>query len=215
MNYRIYVDSADETATSELLRSGLVAGVTTNPTILKRSSHTGADVLRLYSAWHSAGAKEIFFQAWGETPEALLTRGRELATLGDDVVVKVPATRDGYLVAAELLAAGTRVLLTAVYSTAQVIAAASIGVHYVAPYLGRLEDSGHDGRAIIAAMAESLTGTETQVLAASLRTPDAIVGLAEVGVRLFTAAPAVIWSLLNDPASVSAAAVFEKDMASR
>ncbi len=213
MNYRIYVDSADELATGELLRSGLVAGVTTNPTILKRSSQTGADIARLYSAWRCAGAKEIFFQAWGDTPQALLARGRELAQLGDDVVVKVPATRDGFLVAAELLAAGTRVLLTAVYSTAQVIAAASIGVHYVAPYLGRLEDSGHDGQAIIAAMAESLKHTETQVLAASLRTPEAIVGLAEVGVRLFTAAPSVVWSLLDNPDSVSAAAVFESDMA--
>lgn len=212
MNYRIYVDSADERAVRELLAAGIIAGVTTNPTILKRSSQTGADIPRLYSAWHAAGAEEIFFQAWGVDREALLEQGRRLGDLGDDVVVKVPATRDGFLVAGELLAGGTPVLLTAVYSTAQAIAAASIGARYIAPYLGRLEDSGRDGQAEIGRMAAALMGTQTDVLAASVRSPAAIVSLAERGVRYFTAAPDVIWGLMDDPESISAAVVFESHM---
>jgi transaldolase len=209
--YELYVDSADEEAVGGLLESGLVVGVTTNPTILVRAGKTSRDIPRLHAAWQGAGARSIFFQAWGPDATELLKSAHSLRELGDDVTVKVPATRDGFVVARRLIGEGTPVLVTAVYSAAQALVAGSIGASYIAPYLGRLDDAGRKGLEEIAAMHELVESTQTVVLAASLRTPDAIVQLAERGIRAFTAAPAVIWAALTDPVSDSSAEVFEND----
>jgi transaldolase len=210
--YRFYADSANERDVDDLLQPALISGVTTNPTILSRSSLGADDIPRLYSRWSSGGAREIFFQAWGADEETMLDRGRSLAALGPDVVVKVPATRVGFIVARALIREEVPVLLTAVYAPAQALAAASIGARYIAPYLGRLEDAGRDGVAEIAHMTNLLDSTQTEVLAASLRSREAIVSLADVGVRHFTAAPAVIWATLTDDVSDISAAQFETDM---
>ncbi len=100
-------------------------------------------------------------------------------------------------------------LLTAVYSQAQALAAATIGVRYIAPYLGRMVDAGRDGTSEIIAMQTLVEGTGTDVLAASLRTPDAIVALALGGVRYFTAAPAVLTAVLQHEVSDTSARDFE------
>ena len=209
--YRLFVDSADEAAVASLLEIGLVDGVTTNPTILRRAGTGPADIPRLHAAWTMAGRRRLFFQAWGADRAAMLACGRRLAALGSDVTVKVPATQVGFAVARSLIEEGIPVLITAVYSTAQAIAAAAVGAEFIAPYLGRLDDAGRDGLAEITAMQEALHATGTSVLAASLRTPDAIVALAQRGVRSFTAAPDVIWALLHNETSDAAAEQFELD----
>jgi transaldolase len=202
---RFYADSADTDSIAPLLAGSLIHGVTTNPTILARSQQTVEDIDNLYGQWKAAGAKEIFFQTWGSESDQLLRNARRIAALGKDVVVKVPATAIGYPVAAGLAREGVTVLLTAVYSTAQALAAASIGVRYIAPYLGRIQDANRDGLELIGHMHNLLAGSDTDVLAASLRSPEAIVQLADRGIQLFTAAPSVLWmALQNDDADRSA-----------
>jgi transaldolase len=203
---RLYVDSADTSAVERLLADRLIAGVTTNPTILERSGRAVADIPALYDRWVAQGAGEVFFQAWGDD---LLAEGRRIAALGPRAVVKVPATREGFAASAALVADGVPVLLTAVYSAAQALAAATVGVRYIAPYLGRLDDAGRDGTAEIATMQRLVDGSATTVLAASLRSPEAIVGLALVGVECFTAAPDVLDRVFRSVASDAAAADFE------
>lgn len=206
---RLYVDSADVASVAPLLADDLVAGVTTNPTILERAGRSVADIESLYDGWVDAGAREVFFQAWGADADGLLATGQRIASLGPLAVVKVPATRIGFAVAARLTGDGVPVLVTAVYSAGQALTAASLGARYIAPYLGRLDDAGHDGAAEIARMTALLADAPTEVLAASLRSPEAIVGLAAVGVRCFTAAPAVLDALFVSEASERAAAEFE------
>lgn len=206
---RFYVDSADVDAVSPLLAGRLVHGVTTNPTILERGGRTVRDIPELYGRWAAEGAREIFFQAWGEDAESLERRARDVLALGELAVVKVPATAAGFPVAARLAAEGAPVLLTAVYTVPQALAAAACGIRYIAPYLGRLRDAGHDGVALIAAMQARCEGSGTDVLAASLRSPDDLVALAEAGVPFFTAAPAVLHATLASEASDAAAAVFQ------
>lgn len=212
--YHLYVDSADESAVGRLLEARIVDGVTTNPTILRRSGLGPSDIPRLRAAWHAASAGRLFFQAWGSDVDSMLTHGRRLAVLGPEVTVKVPATRTGFIVGRALVEQGSSVLVTAVYSTGQAIAAAAIGAEFIAPYLGRLDDAGRDGVAEITSMHVALEGTGTSVLAASLRSPDAIVTLSRRGVRSFAAAPAVIWHLLQHDASDSSAQAFEADILS-
>lgn len=211
--YRLYVDSADEAAVAGLLAEGLVDGVTTNPTLLLRSGHGPEDIPRLHHMWRSQGASRIFFQTWGHDSDSMLAHAQRLAALGEDVTVKVPATRTGIAVGHRLSSSGIPVLVTAVYSAAQAIAASAIGAEMIAPYLGRLNDAGLDGAALITQMHNLLKGTPTVVLAASIRSPEALLGLADHGIHAFTAAPNILWALIDQALSESAASTFEDDMA--
>jgi transaldolase len=207
--FRLFVDSAQTDEVEELLVDGLIHGVTTNPTILERANLSPREMPRLYSLWEQQGAQEIFFQSWGDDIETLMQHAREILALGPRVVVKIPATFVGFAAASKLVADGAPVLMTAVYNPAQAVAAASIGARYIAPYLGRLNDSGIDGVSLIAKMQSLISGTGTNVLAASVRSPSDIVDLASEGVTLFTAAPAVLRQAFQDTVSDSSAHEFD------
>ncbi|MGL3149177.1 transaldolase family protein [Microbacterium sp. A82] len=209
---RLYVDSADGERVSRLLDAGVVHGVTTNPTILERGGRTAAEIPELYARWEAEGAQEIFFQTWGADRAALLGNAEMIRALGERVAVKVPATADGFAVASTLVRDGATVLVTAVYSVAQALAAASIGAQYIAPYLGRLRDAGVDGDALIPEMQAVCAGSATNVLAASLRSADDIVSLRLAGVPYFTAAPDVLDEVLFHQVSDSSASEFEAAM---
>ena len=206
---RFYVDSAKVEEVSGVLADALVHGVTTNPTILERADRSVRDLPELYARWEAEGAQEIFFQTWGDSTKSMLSNAERIVSLGSRVVVKVTATREGFAAATALVAAETTVLVTAVYSQAQALMAATIGARYIAPYLGRMNDAGRDGVAEIGAMQALVAGSGTDVLAASLRTPNDIVALAVRGVPFFTAAPSVILAALQDDVSDSSAEEFE------
>lgn len=209
---RLYVDSADVDRVSRLLAAGVVHGVTTNPTILERGGRTAAEIPELYARWESEGAREIFFQTWGGDTASFLRNAEGIRALGDRVAVKVPATAAGFAAASALVRDGATVLVTAVYSVAQALACASIGAQYIAPYLGRMRDAGLDGDAAIARMQEVCAGSDSNVLAASLRSPDDIIGLRLAGVPYFTAAPDVLDRVLSHEVSDSSAAEFDAAM---
>ncbi|MDJ1114546.1 transaldolase family protein [Microbacterium dauci] len=205
-----YADSADREAVGALLSDRIVAGVTTNPSILAASQISPDGARSLRDEWVGLGAASTFFQATGTSVDSLVERGRVIHSWGEEVVVKVPATAIGFPAAARLVADGVPVLVTAVHTTAQAVAASAIGASFIAPYLGRLDDRGRDGHTDIAAMTAALAGTSTEVLVASVRTPSAIARLATAGVRHITAAPAVLRAALLSPDSDEAAAAFER-----
>jgi transaldolase len=132
---QLYLDTADRSAAEDLLATGLFAGVTTNPTILQRAGVGVAAIPQIYRWATTAGAREVFFQAWGEDTQTLVTRGQELRELGEEVVVKVVASRAGTAACATLAAAGIPALLTAVSNPGQAMVAAAAGATYIAPYL--------------------------------------------------------------------------------
>ncbi|MFD7871652.1 transaldolase family protein [Microbacterium sp. NPDC059771] len=209
---RLYVDSADVDRVSRLLAAGVVYGVTTNPTILERGGRTAAEIPDLYARWVEEGAREVFFQTWGGDTASFLRNAEGIRALGDRVAVKVPATPDGFAAASALVRDGATVLVTAVYSVAQALAGAAIGARYLAPYLGRMRDAGVDGEVVIARMQEMCAGTDSNVLAASLRSAEDLVGLRRAGVPYFTAAPDVLDQVLFNPVSDTSAAEFDAAM---
>ncbi|MCK2025278.1 hypothetical protein KZC56_03120 [Microbacterium sp. SSW1-47] len=209
---RLYVDSADVDRVSRLLAAGVVYGVTTNPTILERGGRTAAEIPDLYARWVEEGAREVFFQTWGGDTASFLRNAEGIRALGDRVAVKVPATPDGFAAASALVRDGATVLVTAVYSVAQALAGAAIGARYLAPYLGRMRDAGVDGEVVIARMQEMCAGTDSNVLAASLRSAEDLVGLRRAGVPYFTAAPDVLDQVLFNPVSDASAAEFDAAM---
>ncbi len=209
---RLYLDSADPAAWARLLPLGFLYGVTTNPLLLERAGQrcTLANLEQLARTAAGLGAREIHLQTWGEEAEQLTARGRQLAALdcGLDVAVKVPATAAGFASAGRLVAAGATVTLTAVYAEGQVLAAAALGAAYAAPYLGRLDDAGRDGRAILVRMQALAAGTPLRLLAASLRSAERVVDLAAAGLDTFTFGPDVAEALIQEPLTTAAAADF-------
>jgi transaldolase len=208
---RLYLDTADRDAAEDLLRTGLFAGLTTNPTILQRSGLGVAQAPEIYEWAVAAGAREVFFQAWGEHADILVERGQQLRELGSEVVVKVPASRAGAAACARLAAGGVPTLLTAVYAPGQVLVAAAAGATYIAPYLGRLNDAGRDGIAEVTAMQEVLaaTGASTKILVASIRDVASMVALARQGIDCFTIGPPVVEALFAEHLTAAAVAAFE------
>jgi transaldolase len=206
---KLYADSADVDAVTRLLEDGLIAGVTTNPTILHRSGFGARDIPDLHRRFRDAGAEEIFFQATGATRAEMTAAAAVIRDLGPDVVVKIPATAMGFRVAAECARDGVPVLMTAVYSLAQAVASAAVGARYIAPYFGRLGDAGVDALHLVTCMHLALEGSGTRALVASVRTPEIAADLALAGVRHITAHPSVLEAMLVDPTSDAAAAEFE------
>ena len=208
---RLYLDTADRDAAEDLLSTGLFTGVTTNPTILQRAGLGVAAAPDIYKWATAAGATEVFFQSWGLTTGELVERGLRLRELGNEVVVKLVASRAGSAACAKLSAQGVPTLLTAVYDPGQAIVAAAAGATYIAPYLGRLTDSGRDGLADVAAMQEVLraTASTTEILLASIRDVASMVSLARIGVHCFTMGPAIAEQFFTDELTADAVAAFE------
>lgn len=211
----LYIDSADRPAVERLLATGLFAGVTTNPTILMRAGLTAWDAPDVYGWACAAGAATVFVQAVGTSADDLYAHGTRLHELGGNVVVKLPATSPGLVAARRLTDDGVPVLLTAVYHPSQAVLADAVGARWVAPYVGRMRDLGHDGVAQTRALHEALvaSGRGCRVVAASVRTRDDVAALAAAGIPDLTLSVPLCEELLDQDASVAAAAQFEVDAA--
>ncbi len=208
---KLYIDSADISVIKSLMKTGVFYGVTTNPLILRNSGISPDMLPGFVDQVSSLGAGEIYLQSWGEDSEALRRNGRMLADIGGNVVVKLPVTREGLEAAACLSGDGIRICITAVYAPYQALLGASVGARYVAPYLGRMNDAGMDGHAMIAQMSAGLRNADcaTEILAASVRTPEDLAVLAGNGVGRATLSPAVADSMFNESLSAEAANAFE------
>lgn len=216
MTPRLFLDSADQEAWASLWPLGLFQGITTNPTLLRRAglpcSRDGLlDVVR---AAQALDCPELHLQAWGTTEADLLACGQDLLAMDPErVVVKLPMTEPGLRAATCLIRAGERVTLTACYSIPQVLASATLGASYVAPYLGRISDDGRDGCGEVITMGRCLRALKasTRLLVASLRSLAELTRLAAEGVDTFTLSPPLAQQLWSHSASEAAAAQFEQD----
>lgn len=208
---RLYIDSAELTKVIPLLESGVFYGVTTNPKVLQQALVGEADFPQLAHTLLKHGAREVYFQSWGEGL-VLLERGRHLAKIDSRVVVKLPATQAGLQAAAQLTKEGVRTCITAVYSPYQALLANAVGAAYVAPYLGRMNDAGRDGVAAIDLMAQALrqASSPTQILAASIREMGDLESLAKVGVGCVTFGLAIAEQLFQEPLTLEATQAFEQ-----
>jgi transaldolase len=207
-----YLDSADRSLVEPLLKTGLLAGITTNPTLLHASGVRNDDIPHLVRWAVEAGARTVFVQAWGDDAAELEQRGRELRAIDARVEVKLPVTAPGLAAAARLEADGIPVLVTAVYSAMQVLPAIAVGASRIAPYLGRMNDAGRDGFGEIAAMQRIIDANHSsmRILVASLRSPVDAQRLAELGVPEFTLSPGVWHQFFRDPLTENAVDVFNQ-----
>ena len=157
-------------------------------------------------------AKEVQIHTWGTTVDSLVKTGKLLAAIDERIVVKVPITKIGTEAASKVIAEKIRITLTGVYAIHQVIIAAALGADYVAPYLGRINDLGRNGREDLVAMqrAIALLASATRILVASIRSVDDIALLATHGLDTFTFSPLVAAPMIEVTATNQAAADFEQ-----
>lgn len=213
-NLRLYLDTAEVTEWEEWLPTGMFYGVTCNPLLVERAGLICEPdtLIDLAKKAFEMGVQEVHLQAWGDSTEKLLEIGQALGKADSRILVKLPATKVGTTAAKMLIRSGIPVTLTAVYAVHQALIAAAIGASYVAPYLGRINDSGRDGRADVAAMQRSLYAvrSETRILTASIRNVEDISALAAQGVDTFTFSEAIAQAFFDVPATIEATADFER-----
>lgn len=215
--FHLYLDSADLADLQTCLPHPAVHGVTTNPTLLRRAGITRATLPKLLHSCVKLGARQVQAQVHAADTDGILADALQLVREFNpgQLVVKIPATRDGLRAGAELSAGGIPVTYTAVYAPEQAHFAGQLGAAYAAPYLGRLEDSGVDGLALIGQMQSliSRSGASTRLLVASVRSRAAYLALLELGVGSITIPPKLFAELFDHSATLDAERGFLADAA--
>ena len=193
---KLLIDSADLKAIKEIYEYCPISGVTTNPTILKRANEEPKKILEQIR--QITGKDEMHVQAIGEKCKDFIADAQAIRkTLGEEVYVKIPATREGFKAMKALKAQGFHITATAIYYVSQALLASATGVDYIAPYYNRICKEGMNGKEAILSMMKVLEGTETRILAASFRTAEQTVEVACLGVHAMTLSPDV-WHQLTD-----------------
>tara|TARA_B100000029_G_scaffold198985_1_gene197322 strand:+ start:2279 stop:2959 length:681 start_codon:yes stop_codon:yes gene_type:complete len=166
---KIFIDSADTDAISRCFKTGLVDGVTTNPSLILKSGRDPEDV---YADLARMGVKDISMEVVG-TGEEMVAEGKRLAQkFGEVATIKVPCTRGGLAACRILSKEGIRVNVTLIFNAAQAILSAKAGATYVSPFVGRLDDNSIAGLEVVRSIVDVYRAQghfETQVLAASIR----------------------------------------------
>jgi transaldolase len=197
---KLFLDTADLSDIRWASQAGLIDGVTTNPTLL--SKHAGdVDPQNVLQEICSLVDGPVSAEVVAVDPDGMYTEGRELAKLADNIVVKIPMLEDGMIATRKLVADGVKVNVTLAFSSVQCLLAAKAGATYVSPFLGRLDDIGHDAMEIVRETRQIYDnyGMETEILAASIRHPRHVAEAALVGADVATMPTAVLKKLLLHP----------------
>lgn len=208
---KFFVDTADINDIRDLASTGLLDGVTTNPSLIAKS---GANFLDLIAQICEVVEGPVSAEVASTDYATMLKEGKKLAAIADNVAVKVPLTPAGLKVCKELSNAGTMVNVTLCFSAAQAILAAKAGAKFISPFVGRLDDVGQDGLNLIqdiVTIYENYPDWYTEVLVASVRNPIHILESAKMGAHVVTCPPAVIKSLYNHPLTDKGLATFVDD----
>jgi transaldolase len=208
---KFFVDTADINDIRDLESTGMLDGVTTNPSLIAKS---GKNFLSLIAEICEVVKGPVSAEVAATDFEIMLKEGEKLAKIAKNVTVKVPLTPAGLKVCKHLSDNGTMVNVTLCFSAAQAILAAKAGASFVSPFVGRLDDVGQDGLALIEEIVQIYNNYDdfnTEVLVASVRNPMHIVHSARMGAHVVTCPPAVIKQLYNHPLTDKGLAAFVDD----
>lgn len=194
-----FVDTANLGEISEALSSGVVCGVTTNPTLVKQEG--ARDFYEHVRAIAQLVGGPVSAEAVGADKSSLVEEGQRLAALHPEVVVKIPMCKQGLGASAELAERGIKTNVTLVFSVQQALLAAAAGADYVSPFIGRMEDDGSDGIALIRDISSvfNLQKIKTKIIAASIRNTHHVRAAALAGAHVATVPPAILDQLFFHP----------------
>lgn len=208
---KIFVDTADITEIRALVETGLVDGVTTNPTLIAHVHRQFEEVLAEICAIVPG---PVSAEVTATDLAGMLAEGRHLAKISSNIVIKVPLTFEGLKTCYALTQEGTPVNVTLCFSAAQAILAAKAGATYISPFIGRLDDVGELGMTLIHQIVEiydNYPDFKTEILAASIRSPLHVVEAAQAGADVATIPPKILRQLYNHPLTDKGVASFLSD----
>ncbi len=195
---KIFIDTANVDEIREASTLGVLDGVTTNPSLVARTGRKMRDVLEeICEVVRGPVSAEVLALDY----EGMIREAADLASIAPNIVVKLPLTRDGIRATKRLTGDGIRTNVTLCFSPLQGLLAAKAGASYISPFVGRLDDVGHDGMDLVSQLVEIYGNYEfdTQILVASVRSPTHVVEALRLGADVATLPFAVIDKLLRHP----------------
>jgi transaldolase len=207
---KIFLDTADTEVIREAFETGLVDGVTTNPTLIMKSGKNPEDV---YQDLKDIGIKDISMEVVGDANQMLREGQRLSEKFGTVATIKVPCTRDGLKVCRELSRDGIRVNVTLIFCAAQAVLAAKSGATYVSPFVGRLDDQSVAGLEVVRSISElyRIYGIRTKVLSASIRSVQRAIRSWYNGAEICTMPPKVFDQMYDHILTDKGMEIFDND----
>ena len=195
---KFFVDSADIKQIEDLMPTGLIDGVTTNPSLIAKNGDDMAKTIKDICALIQG---PVSAEVTATDSDKMLEEGRYLASLAKNVTIKVPLTINGLKTCKALRAQGTQVNVTLCFSATQALLAAKAGASFISPFVGRLDDIGEKGMDLIEDIVVIYEnyGFETEVLVASVRSKQHVIDAAIIGAHVATLPPKVIYELYEHP----------------
>lgn len=207
---KIFLDTADHWEIEDYFSTGLIDGVTTNPTLIKKA---GRDPEEVYQKIKDIGIQDISMEVVGSDLEMYDEGIRLYEKFGNVATIKVPCTRQGLIVCKRLSEQGIKVNVTLIFCAAQAVLAAKAGATYVSPFVGRLDDQSVAGLEVVRSISElyRIHGVRTQVLAASIRNVQRAIRSWYNGAEICTMPPKVFNQMYDHILTDKGMEIFEKD----
>jgi len=211
---KFFIDTANLAQIKEANDLGILDGVTTNPSLMAKEGIRGEEAINQhYRTICEIVDGDISAEVLTTQFDTIVEEGKKLAAIHPNIVVKVPMIKDGVKAIKWFTDNGIRTNCTLIFSAGQAILAAKAGASYVSPFIGRVDDSGWDGMLLIEQLANifAVQGYETEILSASIRSPNHIIKAAELGAHVCTCPLEPILGLLKHPLTDSGLAKFLED----
>jgi transaldolase len=207
---KLFLDSADPGEIAKLAETGLVDGVTTNPSL---AAKTGRDYVDVLSEISAKVAGSISAEVLATESAGMIAEGKRFAKIAKNIAIKVPLTWDGLKACRALADAGLKVNVTLCFSPVQAMLAAKAGASFISPFIGRLDDAGHDGMELVREIRTIYDNYafKTEILAASIRGVPHVREAALARADIATIPPDIFKSLLNHPLTDKGLAAFLAD----
>ena len=207
---KFFLDTANVEKIREFAEIGLVDGVTTNPTLIAKE---GRDFYEVIKEICSIVDGPVSAEVTALDAEGMIEEARELSKLADNVVIKIPMTKEGLKAVNVLSKEGIKTNVTLIFSANQALMAAKAGATYVSPFVGRLDDIGQNGMQLIAEIVQIFRNYDikTEIIVASVRHPMHVIEAAELGADIATIPFAVLDKMFNHPLTDKGIDAFMKD----
>jgi len=208
---QIFLDTADYQEIKDRYETGLIAGITTNPTLVRRSGVSYFDFITRLSREFSF--ESISAEVNGNTADEMIENAQQYIAIGDEVTIKLPLTREGLIACKFLSADGVKTNVTLCFSVAQAALATLSGATYISPFVGRLNDNSFSGVELVRAISGlyCAQGCETKILAASLRDVHHVSRCFSYGASVATLPTKVFDKMYNHVLTDAGLAIFEED----
>ena len=215
---KIFIDTANVDEIREAASWGVLSGVTTNPSLIAKEGRDFKTVVKEIteiSEQSSSNIVSVSAEVLSDDAEGMITEAHELVKIHDVITIKIPMTEEGLKAVSVLSKEGIKTNVTLIFSANQALLAARAGASYVSPFVGRMDDIANDGVTLVADIAEvfNIFGIETEIIAASIRTPMDVLDCAKSGSDIATIPYGILKKMFRHPLTDKGIQKFKDDWA--